>query len=56
MQLHGFLSEKMSHKKESFLSPQAKRCAIISYKQGIYELPKELPNDLRLGNLKIVGN
>ena len=31
-----------------FLSPQVKRCAIISYKNGIYELPHELPNDLRL--------
>ena len=27
-----------------YFSPQAKRCAIISYKHGIYELP----NDLRL--------
>ena len=35
-----------------FLSPQVKRCAIITYKNGIYELPHELPhelpNDLRL--------
>ena len=30
-----------------FLSPQVKRCAIITYKPGIYELPLELPNDLR---------
>ena len=29
-----------------FLSPQPKRCAIITYKRGIYELPYELPNDL----------
>ena len=36
-----------------FLSPQMKRCAIINYKHGIYELPHELPNDLRL---KILGN
>ena len=34
-----------------FLSPQVKRWAIIAYKQGIYELPHELPNDLRLKNL-----
>ena len=36
-----------------FLSPQAKRCSIITYKHGIYELPHELPKDLRptiLGN------
>ena len=36
-----------------FLSPQMKRCAIITYKHGIYELPHELPNDLRL---RILGN
>ena len=30
-----------------FLSPQVKRCAITTYKHGIYELPHELPNDLR---------
>ena len=35
-----------------FLSPQVKRCAIVTYKHGIYELPQELPNDLRL---RIVG-
>ena len=31
-----------------FLSPQMKRCAIIPYKHGIYELPHELPNYLSL--------
>ena len=36
-----------------FISPQVKRSAIISNKQGVYELPQELPNDLRL---KILGN
>ena len=25
-----------------FLSPQVKRCAIITYKHGIYELPQEI--------------
>ena len=34
-----------------FLSPQVKRCAIITYKHGIYELPHELPNDLGLRKL-----
>ena len=34
-----------------FLSPKVKRSAIISNKHGIYELPHELPNDLRLTNL-----
>ena len=36
-----------------FLSPQVKRCAVITYKHGIYELPHELLNDLRL---RILGN
>ena len=36
-----------------FLSPQAKRWAIVTYKHGIYEFPHELPNDLRL---RILGN
>ena len=31
-----------------FLSPQVKRCAIITYKHGIYEMPHELPTDLGL--------
>ena len=30
-----------------FVSPLVKRCAIITYKHGIYQLPQELPNDLR---------
>ena len=41
-----------------FLSPQAKRYAIITYKQGMYQLPHELPNDLRLrklGNIRKVS-
>ena len=41
-----------------FISPQVKRCAIITYKHGIYELPHELPNDLRLrklGNIRKVS-
>ena len=31
-----------------FFSQQVKRILIISNKHGIYELPDELPNDLRL--------
>ena len=31
-----------------FLSPQVKRCAIITYKHGIYELTHEFPNDLTI--------
>ena len=31
-----------------FFSSQVKQCVIITYKHGIYELPHELPNDLRL--------
>ena len=41
-----------------FLSPQVKRCAIITYKHGMYEMPYELLNDLRLsilGNSEIQG-
>ena len=36
-----------------FLLPQVNRCAIITYKHGMYELPHELPDDLRL---RILGN
>ena len=32
----------------NIFSPQVKRCAIIIYKHGIYDLPIKLPNDLRL--------
>ena len=43
-----------------FLSPQVKRCAIITYKLGIYELPYELTDALRkdlskLANVKKVS-
>ena len=30
------------------LSPQVKRCTIITYKHGIYDLPEELLNELKL--------
>ena len=33
---------------QTFLSTEVKRCAIITYKHGIYELPHELPNNFRL--------
>ena len=36
-----------------FLAEEMKRCEIITYKNGIYELPHELPNNIRL---KILGN
>ena len=32
---------------QTFFLPQVKRCTITTYKHGIYELPHELPNDLR---------
>ena len=41
-----------------FFLPQVKPCVIVTYKHGIYELPYELSNDLRLrilGNSKILG-
>ena len=34
-----------------FVSPQVKPIVIISNKHGIYELPNELPNDLRFRTL-----
>ena len=37
---------------QMFRSPQV-RIRIVTYKHGIYELPHDLPNDLRL---KILGN
>ena len=38
---------------EIFFPPLVKRCAIITDKDGIYELPHEFPNNLRL---RILGN
>ena len=38
-----------------FLSPKVKRCTIITYKYGVYELPHELPNDLSEGNIRKVS-
>ena len=37
---------------QMFLSPQVKRCAIITYKHGVYELLHALPNGLRLRKLE----
>ena len=34
--------------RQTFFSPQVKRWAIVTYKHGLYELPHELPNNLRL--------
>ena len=36
-----------------FISPQVKRCTIITYKHDTQELPQELPNHLKL---RILGN
>ena len=36
-----------------FLSPQVKRWTFITYKHGLYELPHELQNDLRV---RILGD
>ena len=30
-----------------FLSPQVKRCTVITYKHAIYKLSHELPKDLK---------
>ena len=43
---------------DPLMSPQVKLCAIITYKHGVYKLPHDLPNDLRLtilGNYQILG-
>ena len=32
--------------------PQVKRCAIMPYKNGIYEMPQEFPNDLKIYDLR----
>ena len=34
------------------LSPEVKRCAVITYKQGIHKMPHELPNDLKYTKLE----
>ena len=35
-----------------FLSQQEKQCMIITFKHGIYELPHDMPNNLKkLGNI-----
>ena len=42
----------------NFISPQVKRCVIITYKHEIYKLSHENPNDLRcriLINKEITG-
>ena len=36
-----------------FFSPHVKQSTIISNKHGMYQLPHELPNDLRL---RVLGN
>ena len=33
-------------------SPQVKRCPIITYKHGIYELPHKWPNDFRISEIR----
>ena len=35
------------------ISPQVKQCTIITYKNGTYELPHEMSNNLKL---RILGN
>ena len=40
---------------QNFFSPQVKRSVIISNKQSTYELPHELPNDIRLKDLRKLG-
>ena len=49
-QLHNIWDFLMFY--QTFLSSQVKRCAIITYKHDIYELPLELLNYLRLRTLE----
>ena len=42
------ISRHFDRQANFFISPQVKRSMIISNKHGIYELPPELPNHLRL--------
>ena len=41
---------------QTFLSPQVKQFAIITYQHGIYEFPHELANDLELRDLRKLRN
>ena len=41
---------------QTFLSPQVKQFAIITYEHGIYEFPHELANDLELRDLRKLRN
>ena len=52
---HSYTKEMHTYQPEDLnpILPQVKWCAIITYKHGIYELPYELPNGLRL---RILGN
>ena len=49
-QFHNVLRISMFY--QIFLSPQVKQRAIITYKHGMYQLPHELPNNLRLRILR----
>ena len=42
---------------QMFLSPQVEQWVIITYKHSIYELPNELPKDVRIRkDLRKLGN
>ena len=51
--IHGLVFPQINMFYQIFLSPQVKRWAIITYKDGIYDMSGELMNDLRL---RIFGN
>ena len=46
--IHGHNILRLFDTFPNFLFPQVKRDLIISNQHGIYQLPHELPNDLRL--------
>ena len=50
---YGYYILKLSDTLPNFLFTQEKRCAIITYEHGTYELPHEVSKGLRL---RILGN
>ena len=52
-QIHNILRYIMLY--QIFLSTQVKRCAIINYKHGIYQLPQEFPSSrVLLAKMKLL--
>ena len=41
---------------QTLLSQQVKKSTIINNKRGIYDLPREFPNDFKTYDLRELGN